>query len=430
MRFPLPVDIPAHGPPRSDEYRDALTAICEALDVGLIHVHHLMHHTVDIADVAAACGIPYVITLHDYYAVCPSYTLLDPDARPCRACIGVEPRRSSEACMTHAGLPASALPEFQIRMERFLAGAARIFVPSATARDVVGRRFPKLVPGMSVIEHGHRRAPGDTAPRRDGHGRSGPLRVAVIGGLEPHKGSRVFRDLLRANRRPETMFHFYGIRKDPALDGETFVDHGAYEGSGEIVPKLRDDGIHVGLLLSVWPETWSYTLSEFVDAGIPVIAGALGAPAERIERHRLGWVVPDITDPQATLAILDELLADPARLSSVASGMRREDALVPLETMWRRYLEHYRELLRSGRASMDSDARYLAWLGMTQVDLERRMRELEATIERQRALLDSPRHRIAGAVGDALQKIPVVWPVVAGVTEAVLHWRRAGRARG
>jgi len=79
---------------------------------------------------------------------------------------------------------------------------------------------------------------------------------------------------------------------------------------------------------------------------------------------------------------------------------------------------------------MDSDARYLAWLGMTQVDLERRMRELEATIERQRALLDSPRHRIAGAVGDALQKIPVVWPVVAGVTEAVLHWRRAGRTRG
>ena len=429
MQFPLRAEIPAHGPPRNDDYRDALTEVCAALDVGLIHVHHLMHHTVDIAVVAAARGIPYVMTLHDYYTVCPSYTLLAPDARPCRACLGGPGApRSSEACLAHAGLPASALPERQDRMARFLAGAARIFVPSTTARDVVGKRFPTLVPSMSVIEHGHGRVPGDRAPIPVDHGRA--LRVAVIGGLEPHKGSRVFRDLLRANRRPETTFHFYGVRKDPALDTEAFVDHGPYEGSGEIVRKLRDDGIHVGLLLSVWPETFSYTVSELVDAGIPVIAGAGGAPAERIDRHRLGWVVSDITDPHATLSILDDLLAHPGRLADVANGMRRDDALPSLETMWRRYLAFYRELAGSGRTSMDSDTRYLAWLGMKQVDLERRLGELEATTERQRALLDSPRHRIAAAVGDVLQKTPIVWPVVAGVTEAVLRWRRARRARG
>jgi hypothetical protein len=69
------------------------------------------------------------------------------------------------------------------------------------------------------------------------------------------------------------------------LDGSKFVYHGAYAAK-DIVRNLVDDHIHVGLQLSIWPETFSYTLSEFVDARIPVIAGRLGAQGERIERCR------------------------------------------------------------------------------------------------------------------------------------------------
>ena len=118
----------------------------------------------------------------------------------------------------------------------------------------------------------------------------------MIGGLEPHKGLAAVRRLLRANQRKETVFHLYGWTPDAELrgplgeprqiDGSTFVYHGPYEADA-IVPRLVADGIDVGLQLAVWEETFSFTLSEFAAAGIPVIAGDLGAQGERVRRCAL-----------------------------------------------------------------------------------------------------------------------------------------------
>lgn len=452
LRFPLPVVIGPYGPLRSSAYRDALTAIGWTLEVDLIHVHHLMYNALDIADVAATLGIPYVMTLHDYHTLCPMYTLLAPDGLPCGACTGSPHGRSAEACMKQAGQPPSYLAEYQAEMRRFLGGAAQLFVPSVCAREIVGARFPEVMPALSVIEHGHRTAgpevtegsppflPG-RAPGRDGGGSTPTLNVAVIGSLDLHKGSAVFRDLLRANRRDETTFHLYGTTADPditrarrnqpqRLDGSRFVYHGAYDAK-DIVRTLVRDGIHVGLQLSIWPETFSYTLSEFVDAGIPVIAGRLGAQGERIERCRLGWTVADIRDAAATLAILDDIIRRPATLREVASAMRRDEALVPIDTMWGRYRDIYRTLARSretetagptpGRGYVAFLATRLAETATVDATAGQTLQKLQHELDGLKERFRSPRHRIAEAVANAIQKTPLLWPLVRSVTEAVLR---------
>ena len=43
--------------------------------------------------------------------------------------------------------------------------------------------------------------------------------------------------------------------------------------------------------LSIWPETYSYTLTETISSGVPVLALDIGAVAERIQQHKFGWVV-------------------------------------------------------------------------------------------------------------------------------------------
>lgn len=438
LRFPLPVVIGQYGPLRSGAYRDALTAIGWMLEVDLFHVHHLMYNALDIADVAATLGIPYVMTLHDYHALCPMYTLLAPDGLPCGACTGSPHGRSAEACMKQAGQPASYLAEYQAQMRRFLGGAARLFVPSACAREIVGARFPEVMPTLSVIEHGHRRAGMKV---REGGQSTHTLNVAVIGSLDLHKGSAVFRDLLRANRRDRTIFHLYGTTADPditraprnqpqRLDGSRFVYHGAYDAK-DIVRTLERDGIHVGLQLSIWPETFSYTLSEFVDAGIPVIAGRLGAQGERIERCRLGWTVDDIRDPAATLAILDDIIRHPATLREVASAMRRDKALVPIDTMWGRYRDIYRSLARSreseatsptpGRAYVAFLATRLAETATVDATAGQTLQQLQQELDGLKERFRSPRHRIAEVVANAIQKTPLLWPLVRSVTEAVLR---------
>ncbi|MEO9191922.1 MAG: glycosyltransferase, partial [Acetobacteraceae bacterium] len=47
-----------------------------------------------------------------------------------------------------------------------------------------------------------------------------------------------------------------------------------------------------------WPETWSYTLSAALDAGLPIVASRIGAFPERLEGRPLTWLV----DPGATTA--------------------------------------------------------------------------------------------------------------------------------
>jgi glycosyltransferase involved in cell wall biosynthesis len=441
LRVPLPATIGAHGPLRDDDYRRALATACWALDIDLIHVHHLRHHTLDVADVAAARGIPYVVTLHDYFMLCPSYTLLAPGGHPCGACTG-HPGAKPDACMAALGEPPTYLAAYQVRMRTFLSDAARVLTPSAAARDIVTRRYPELRERIDVIEHGYvsppRSAPAPRLGARD-------LRVAVIGGLDVHKGGAVFRALLRANRRDEITFHFYGTTPDGELqtaprdipvrlDGSRFVNHGPY-GPGEIVDRLVADGIDVGLLLSIWPETFSYTLSELADAGVPAIAGDLGAPAERIRRHRLGWTVADIRDPAPTLAILDRILDDPRVRADVAAGMDRAQALAPLATAWRRYADIYERTIATRRTVMtdEPDRRYVAWLAMQLAEetepLRERVRALEAEVASLRERLRSPRHRVADTAAGGLQKIPVVWPIVARVTDAVLRREARGGHR-
>jgi hypothetical protein len=399
------------------------------------------------------------MTLHDYHTLCPMYTLLDPDGQPCGACTARPGSRSPEACMKHVGRPPSYLLEYQARMRRFLGGAAQLFVPNVSVRDIIGARYPDLAPAISVVEHGHVRPDRaeDLAATREHPWFDGttPLNVAVIGSLDVHKGSGVFRDLLRANRREETIFHLYGTTIDPdilrapwnqirRLDGSTFVYHGPYEAT-DIMGALVDDRIHVGLQLSIWPETFSYTLSEFVGAGIPVIGGRLGAQGERIERCRLGWTVADIRNPASTLAILDDILRRPVMLQEAASAMRRDEALAPISGMWARYLDSYRALTRGRKPSAGTEKpgpaarrRYVACLAARAADIPavdappgQPLPQLQRELDGLRERLHSPRHRIADALGNAIQKMPVVWPLVRSVTEALLRreQRRAGNGK-
>ena len=53
---------------------------------------------------------------------------------------------------------------------------------------------------------------------------------------------------------------------------------------------------HVVWFPAQWPETYSYTLTAAIDAGLPIVATRLGAFSERLEGRPLTWLV----DPEAS----------------------------------------------------------------------------------------------------------------------------------
>jgi glycosyltransferase involved in cell wall biosynthesis len=113
--------------------------------------------------------------------------------------------------------------------------------------------------------------------------------------------------------------------------------------------------IDIGILPAQARETFSYTLSEFFAAGIPVIGSDYGALSDRIEQGVNGLKVAP-TDIQAWIDAISLTASDPALRERLKRGVRLPDSL---DRMAVQYAELYREVMQcsmSGISMADNGA--------------------------------------------------------------------------
>ncbi|TNC09896.1 glycosyltransferase [Methylobacterium terricola] len=262
---------------------------------------------------------PYAVTLHDYQWYCPKVHLVDgrdfyceePPPDVCRHCTvrGVTHDYGDQNALMGGGLDG-----WLATNERILRGARHLVAPS---RDTAGRYARRLgLTGIAVVPHPDA-APGPAAarPRRP---RTGAVRVALVGGIGTHKGFELVVALAERaarERRPIAFTVIGDVADRRRIEGlGTLAVTGSYR--PEELPRLlaEADPDYV-FLASVWPETYSYVLSEAWAAGYPVVALDTGAPAERIRSEGGGLVLPFTRD---TGLLLDGLLAARGQLADVA----------------------------------------------------------------------------------------------------------------
>ena len=185
-----------------------------------------------------------------------------------------------------------------------LLGRFRMVVaPSLDAADYYRRAFPDL--HISGIYHPERPAHPKLAPRA-----GSSTDILLLGAIGPHKGSRQLLDLARHARivRPELTFHVVGFTD---IDAElvkvgNVVVTGEYK-AAELEELIQATGGCLALFLHVWPETYSYTLSEAVALGLVPLVPDLGAPAERVRAAGFGHVFPFPIRADQVLALLDSI---------------------------------------------------------------------------------------------------------------------------
>jgi GT2 family glycosyltransferase/glycosyltransferase involved in cell wall biosynthesis/SAM-dependent methyltransferase len=330
--FPL-----ATPPERFDRWRPdveaVLARVVSTFGVGAVHVHHLLNWPTDLASTLTRLGLRWVVTAHDYYCVCPNLNLVDAaTGEPCCAAVGGA-ARDSAACLrtlcTGLGLPPFAdatttLAQHRADFAALLAGADAIVFPSHAAREVV-RRFHAIDDARArVIPHGAA-PPVRRAGERDPHA---SLRIALLGAVAyPIKGGDAYPELIARTRDLPIEWHVFGDaegfgfaeRLRRAGAGNRLVLHGRYA-RREITALLADAGIDVVVLLPNWPETFSYTLSEALLTGVPVIASDQGALAERLAGSDAGLVVANVDEAAAALA---RLANDPAMLARMQQAALR-----------------------------------------------------------------------------------------------------------
>lgn len=277
--FSTDVDVAGEG---------AFEQLLRALPVTRIHIHHLLGYTKELQQAIDRCGIPFDFTLHDYYTICPQINLAtdgvhycgEPDQAGCNACIRSKPRYG-----------ARDIASWRLANEWVLKDAEKVFVPSMDA----AHRIQRYIPDANVVAIYHEEAQAgwvQATPRRS-LGQQDILRIAVIGVLAPHKGRQLVLDAATTAAVQSLPLEFIVIGDAlgdlPPPSVAAIRSTGRYR-EDELAGLLASEQPDLVLFASQWPETYSYTLTAALKAGLPVMAPNLGAFPERLSRRAWTFV--------------------------------------------------------------------------------------------------------------------------------------------
>ena len=303
----------------------ALVTLLRALGVSHVHYHHLVGHAPEVMHLHEHLGVAYDFTAHDYYSACPQISLTtaqkiycgEQGLAQCRACVRERPAPTEET-----------IDAWQLRHRLLLHQARWVLAPSHDCAQRMRRYFPqariRYAPHTDMLEHPAApvRAPLPLpAPRH--------LRVFLVGGLSAIKGGDVAEavalEAARLNAPIELHLLGYVFRTFKAQPEASLTIHGTYQEHDlpRLLQRLQPD---VVWFPAVWPETYSYTLSTCLQAGLPVVTTDLGAFPERLAQRRWTWVLPWNTSATDWLAFFLRL-----RQQFIASGDPTDEAGQPCE---------------------------------------------------------------------------------------------------
>lgn len=316
-----------HGTPSA-----ALAEQLRELNIEYVHIHHSLGFKPEIWDLPAFLGVPFDVTVHDYYLVCPRITMIDesgqycgqPSIASCERCISTNPLQNDvQERLAEVGGTVEAWRAFH---GEGLAKARRVMAPS---KDTVVR-VQKYLPAQPIEAAPHAEAPYHSALRRitsDG----APHTIAVIGAIGPHKGANMLLAFAKYAKRENLPLRFLVVGYtscDEAFEGLDNVEiTGAYK-PADLPALLEESGACVALFLSVWPETYSYTLSEAWRAGLTPVALDIGAPAERIRERGHGHLVPFPCTLHSLSATLMKAVIETTGESTLENFVQTQAAMV------------------------------------------------------------------------------------------------------
>lgn len=300
------------------EYREILKEVIDQFGVDVIWVSSLIGHSLDIFNTAVKTGFIY----HDYLPFCPAiniyYNGVCNNCDSSRLDLCFENNEHNRFFKHHTARQWIAIRHQFSRV--VLSNNIKLVVPLPSVKDHILTLQPELSSvKFTVIPHGHIENMGiisETKVSNDGDN----FRIVVLGELTPHKGLALLKSVV--NQLPSNM-HVYLLGCGHA--GEAFKKYNnitifeRYSHS-ELHNIITDINADIGLLLSIWPETFSYTLSELMAFRIPTVATRLGAFQDRITDGVNGFLVEP--DPRELLSLLNSLSKDTAQLQRVRNNLK------------------------------------------------------------------------------------------------------------
>lgn len=185
------------------------------------------------------------------------------------------------------------------------------------------------------------------------------LNVAFIGALTVEKGAKAIYELVRDHDSSVNWFLFgnIGYYKLRLVNKKNFHWFGIYN-SNDLPMLMRAYDIDLICVLSIWNETYSYTLSEALLCNVPVWVSDLGALGQRVRAAAKECCIPVDNLVPALSDCIDSLARDPDKLTSV----KAKQSLIKvrsLNEMCNDYCELYSKIVKQGHYE-NADYRFLS----------------------------------------------------------------------
>lgn len=224
------------------------------------------------------------ILFHDYFPVCPSYTLTGADNNYC----DLPDQLTCEACYLSikekTGNLVDGIGDWRARWMIYLERAYEIEVFSQSSKEMLSRVWPEFDKKIIVRPHEIYNRPQKVNTYNNDR-----CVVGVLGSIGYNKGAKILFDLAEvAGDRLSIVI--IGVI-DPEYKHSKLQVHGRFK-RDEITDLTERYSINRWLLPSIWPETFSYTTHECLATGLPTFAFDIGAQADTVRSHSNGLIVP------------------------------------------------------------------------------------------------------------------------------------------
>lgn len=265
------------------DYRKMLETIIDGLGITTVHVHHMIGHYFDVVDLCREKKVQSIITLHDFYSLCPTINLLYMNKE---YCMEMKDKDCVKCLKDKMDVQNNIVKNWQVHWGQFLQKFDQVIVPSNSTKEIIENVHTHI--NCEVIEHGIDLERNTALERNE----KDVFNVAFVGVMLPHKGSKVLEYFVKHCKNINIKFHLFGIAHSDLLkkNHSNYEYHGAYK-RNELPRLLKENKIHLVCNLSIWPETYSYTLTETIACGVPVLSYNIGAVGERILKNGFGWIL-------------------------------------------------------------------------------------------------------------------------------------------
>jgi glycosyltransferase involved in cell wall biosynthesis len=307
----------------SFETRTRLGRLVERFRPDVVHLHNVYEKvTFSVVDALRRRGVPTVLTLHDYRAICPNGLLLAADGL-CHRCLGrglywhAIRHRCLKGPVTRT-LKSSAEASLN-RLRRQYQRVDAVVAPSRFMMQKLCQAELSTAPVHFIPN------PVELAPIGPRPPLGVPVRFLFFGRLVPEKGLDI---LLTASR-----FVDPGIRITVAGGGPMAAHVASRVGAAtlpvDVVGQLDRRGIAhqlqsstAALVPSLWYENCPLSILEAHASALPVIASNLGGMGELVTDGGDGLLVPP-GDPGALACAMNSLARDPETTRQLGLAGRR-----------------------------------------------------------------------------------------------------------